>query len=127
MAPKKRINSGENSGEKDGRKLIPQPHGGALVSGGRKGQKGGTGRPLNVIRATMRQAFDERIPILQRIADDEEATVPDRLRALDMLAKYGLGTTPPTTDGPAPEPQRMTVTLVRRLISPDGTERVTPM
>jgi hypothetical protein len=70
--------------------LVPQSHGGALRNGGTN--KGGPGRPPSVLREKMRGALVDRIPIAAQIADDPKASQADRLRALDFLAKYGLGT-----------------------------------
>ena len=75
-------------GEKGGVELIPQPHGGALLSGGQPGQTPGPGRPPSRIKAALRKSFDERIDTLEAIADDEDASLPDRMKALDMMAKY---------------------------------------
>ena len=36
--------------------------------------------------------------ILESIADDEEAPPSERMKAIDILAKYGLGTTNTETD-----------------------------
>ncbi|MHB1097809.1 MAG: PI-PLC domain-containing protein [Gemmatimonadaceae bacterium] len=72
----------------------------------------GTGRPPSELRAQLRGSFGDRIGILERFADGvmplagecpkcghlepERLTLPmdpaDRLRAIDTLAKYGLGT-----------------------------------
>jgi hypothetical protein len=96
--------------------LVPQPHGGVLRQGGTN--KGGPGRPPSAIRATLRQSFEERVKVLEAIADGEVAyklrsdgekmsaadltkvipSVADRLKAMDLLAKYGLGTTSTQTD-----------------------------
>lgn len=54
--------------------LIPQAHGGALLSGGapgNRGNQGGTGRPPSVVRSIARNAWAERTPILEAIADGE--------------------------------------------------------
>ena len=86
MAPprKKRINGGIN-----GPRLLEQEHGGALKAGGTPGHKGGTGRPPSKIREAARLAFSERIEVLTAIADDEEAKAVDRIRAIDLLGKFG--------------------------------------
>ena len=95
--------------------MRPQPHGGALRVGGTN--RGGPGRPPNEIRQALREAFANRLPVLTGFADgavtiplrstcpkcghepDEAESVPvipdgdQRLKAMDLLAKYGLGTT----------------------------------
>lgn len=78
----------KKGGKKGEPELVPQPHGGAILTGGQPGQTPGPGRPPSRIKAALRKSFDERIPALQEIADDREGEVGDRLRALDMMAKY---------------------------------------
>ena len=76
--------------------LVPQAHGGALLAGGKPGNRGG-GRPPDLIRQRCRESFDKRIPILEQIADDRlkkgsaQPKVRDRILALSELAKVGLG------------------------------------
>ena len=50
------------------------------------------GRPPSVIRERCRGSFEERIAVLEEIADDPGVSAGDRIRALDLLGKYGLGT-----------------------------------
>ena len=87
--------------------LIPQPHGGALRNGGTN--KGGPGAPPKAIRELLRARYAERVGILEQIADGQaiqkvkidgietdtliSADVGDRLKALDQMARYGIGTT----------------------------------
>jgi len=71
--------------------LQPQPHGGALLSGGQLGNRGGSGHPPSVIRARCRESFLSRVSIAERIADDESQDARDRLKALELLARLGLG------------------------------------
>jgi hypothetical protein len=113
---------------------VPQPHGGALNAGGTRGNAGGTGRPPSELRARLRGSFDQRIAVIEAIADGdaikhvrvplaavwphvhcprcnghveltsaeaaslievtgfESASPSDRIRAIDLTAKYGLGT-----------------------------------
>lgn len=88
---------------------IPQPHGGALYAGGVPGHRGGPGRPPSMLRELLRGSFAERLAVLEAIADGQpivrvrlpdgsesetvvSASPADRLRALDLMAKYGLGT-----------------------------------
>ena len=96
----------ETSGPVSG-DIIPQPHGGALRHGGGNPKRNG-GRTPSKLRARMRGSLAKRIVIACQIADDPESTKPDKLRALDFLAKYGLGTTVTETDtdgNDAPRPQ----------------------
>jgi hypothetical protein len=39
----------------------------------------------------MRLAAAQRVPVLEAIADDAKVAPGDRIRAVDTLAKYGLG------------------------------------
>src|SRR2546427_8351809 len=72
--------------------LVPQAHGGAVYSGGVPGHRGGSGRPPSALRERLRGSFEDRITVLEEIADDDEADPQDRIRAIDTLAKYGIGT-----------------------------------
>ncbi len=74
--------------------LQPQAHGGALYRGGVPGHRGGSGRPPSAIRERCRGGFDRRIKVLEEIADDPTIPTRDRIRAIDLLGKYGLGTHP---------------------------------
>jgi hypothetical protein len=65
---------------------------GYLRSGGKPGNKGGTGRPKSEVREACLRSFEERIPLLGAIADDPNAHPIARIKALEALAKYGLGT-----------------------------------
>lgn len=48
------------------------------------------GRPPDAVRRACREAFADRVPMLADLADNGTPEV--RLRALDMLGRYGLGT-----------------------------------
>jgi hypothetical protein len=48
------------------------------------------GRPPSELRAAMRLALADRIQIAADIADREDATDADKLRALDFLARHGM-------------------------------------
>lgn len=61
---------------------------GQLV-GGNPGNKGG-GRPPSAIRADARDRFDELLPMLSAIGKDRKALKRDRIRAADVLGKYGM-------------------------------------
>lgn len=73
--------------------LVVQPHGGALWGKDHRGRKvvPGTGRPPSEIRKRLRGSFDERVKVLEEIADSSDDD-GDRIKAIDLLAKYGLGT-----------------------------------
>ena len=70
--------------------LVPQPHGGAIYRGGVPGNRGGGSRP-SAVRRLARKAFARRIPILEAIADSPEERARDRILAVDVLGRYGLG------------------------------------
>jgi len=86
--------SAKASGKKKRRALVPQPHGGALLPGGTGAYGKSTGRPPDLVRAALRASFEERVGVLEEIADGRvpKAQVSDRIKAIDTLAKYGLGT-----------------------------------
>ncbi len=78
-----------NSDRKSDLKLVTPDHGrGALLTGGKPGNKGG-GRIPSAIRELCRGSFAERLEVLTDIADDTEAKTIDRIRAIDLLGKYG--------------------------------------
>ena len=65
---------------------MPGKNGGRLKRGGKNPN---SGRPKELVRAACALAFDRRIPILEQIADGElEASVGERIKAIDTLAKY---------------------------------------
>ena len=68
--------------------LIPQEHGGAL----QRGNPGNRGPPTSQLRQRFRDSLESRLYIAEEIADDEGASGTDRLRALEFLARYGMGT-----------------------------------
>ncbi len=80
---------------------VPQPHGGALYRGGVVGHRGGSGRPPSALRAAIRESLAVRLPIAERIADDENASDSDRLRAVELLCRYGLSGSDDEHGGPA--------------------------
>ncbi len=133
--------------------LIPQPHGGALLSGGKRGGTPGTGRPPSALRERLRGSFEDRIQILEEIADGEitlrltqkcehcgkEPSQPaptveevlkivppitDRLRALDLMAKYGLGTTKELTIEHVRERLSGTIAVIQRSLPPEQANRI---
>src|SRR5687767_12135252 len=99
--------------------LVLQPHGGALLTAGKQGNKGGSGRPPSALRARLRASFEERLQIAEEIDDDADQSPADRLRALALLGRYGLGSA--TTDVTVDEVRdklRRTVVLLRDRLAP---------
>lgn len=70
-----------------GRRIVPQPHGGYLVPGAGGGDNGG-GTPPSAVRAALREAFVDRVPLLTAIADDDEAPLRERLKAVSIMGDY---------------------------------------
>ena len=58
------------------------------------GNRGGPGRPPSEVRERMRGALADRVHIAEEIADNATLNPADRLRALEFLARYGLGNHP---------------------------------
>lgn len=121
--------------------LIPQAHGGALRNGGTN--KGGTGRPPSILRDQLRGSFADRVAVLEKIADGEaiakmrgmdgketeiqvSADVSDRLKAIDMLAKYGLGTVKEVSVENVRERVQKTLDVIRKHVSPEQMTAMTP-
>ena len=71
--------------------LVPQPHGGALLAGGIPGHRGAGGRPPSALREVMRLSLEKRIPVLEQLADNAEVAPRDRIKALEVLARFGVG------------------------------------
>lgn len=67
---------------------VIQPHGGALQVGN-PGNVGGTGRPPNAIRESMRGTLSK---ILPEIEAKYKSGIVEPLDFANFLAKYGLGT-----------------------------------
>jgi hypothetical protein len=69
--------------------FIPGKNGGRLRNGGTN--RGGPGRPKDKVREACALAFEQRIPVLKKIADAKiaDVSVEQRLKALDLLGKYG--------------------------------------
>ena len=73
--------------------VVPKHGRGMIRRGSRPGAVvPGIGRPPSAIRERLRGSFDERVAVLEDIADSNWESTADRIRAIDLLAKYGLGT-----------------------------------
>lgn len=71
--------------------LVTPKHGAGKLRKGNPGNRGGVGQTPSELREKMRGSLSTRIKIAEKIADDTKATASDRLRALEFLAKHGLG------------------------------------
>ena len=80
----------KNSEKNSDLKLVVPKHGrGALLTGGKPGNRGGPGRPPSAIREAAQQGFYEGLPILAAIRDSEDEKTSDRIRAVEVMGKYG--------------------------------------
>lgn len=108
--------------------LIPQPGGrGALLSGGIPGNPGNTqpvGRPASAIRARLRGSFEERIPVAEAIADSPTETSEARLKAVDLLGKYGLGQVKELSTEAVRDKLRETLGIIRDSLLPADAARL---
>lgn len=121
--------SPEHSKGKSRRKSrpIPQAHGGVLVPGAGRGPAKGApnaGRPPSAVRAILRESFVNRVPLAEAIADDPSFPPSERLRALDLLGRYGLGTTREMSVEDVKERLAETVSAVRRIVPPPHAEEL---
>ena len=66
-----------------------------------------------VIRRCLRGSFAERVTVLEEIADDPNLDPQDRIRAVDTLAKYGLGTIKEISAEQVRERLRETLQVIR--------------
>ena len=102
--------------------LIPQPHGGALRNGGPN--RGGPGRAPSEIRKQLRGDFRERIQILNRIADDEEMRAGDRIRAVELMARYGFGTLTEMSVEEVRDNLTVTISVIRDFLNEDQAKEL---
>lgn len=99
---------GKTSGQTGGEApvLIPQVHGGALLTGGQPGHKGAGGRPRNEVRELSLAGYFENLPRLIRIAAGTETrkalnahgelvevqpTFKESIEAMKELGNRGIG------------------------------------
>ncbi|MSR07744.1 MAG: hypothetical protein EXR93_11865 [Gemmatimonadetes bacterium] len=104
--------------------LVPSDRGGMLYTGGVPGNAGGTGRPASALREQLRGSFEQRIPVLEAIADDQEQSAGDRIRALDTLAKYGLGPLQGVSADQVRERLRATLQIIYEELDEPQAQRV---
>ena len=100
--------------------LIPQPHGGAL----RRGYDRSPGRPSSEIRRRMRGTFEDRYEVLTDMLEKEsKASDGDKLRALDLLLKYGLGSATKLSVDAVRDRLAETLRVIREEV-PDDADRI---
>ena len=107
------------------------------------GRQPGAGRPPSILRDQLRGSFADRVAILEKVADGQvvakmrgadgkettievSADVSDRLKAIDMLAKYGLGTVKEVSVENVRERVQKTLDVIRKHVSPDQMTAMTP-
>ena len=77
-----------------------------------------------MLRQRLRGSFEDRIRVLEEIADDTSADCQDRIRGLDVLAKYGLGTVKEVSVDEVRERVRRTVEVIRNELPENLTTHV---
>jgi hypothetical protein len=87
---------------------VPGKNGGRLLAGGKKGHRGGGGRPPDEIRQALRGALWKHRAQLEKFAQSDDPAVA--MKAIDLLAKYGIGTTITPTDDKGKTYQAINVT-----------------
>ena len=122
-------------------KLVPQPHGGALLAGGKPGNKGG--RPRSIIREKLSGVMTEHgIGVLEEIITaPRETTVTcdecghkqevkppssdaDRLRGVDIAGKYSIGTIQQIDTEQVRARLEQTLDLINELLNPEDAQRL---
>lgn len=103
--------------------VVQQAHGGALQVGN-PGNAGGSGRPSSALRERLRGSLERRVQVLEEIADDPEADDADRIRAIDVLAKYGLGTLRELSVEDVRDRLRQTINIIRGSLPPERVRAV---
>ena len=98
------------------------PNGGMLFTGGVPGNRGGTGRPPSVLRERLRGSFADRVNVLEEIADDPAMQTGDRIRAIDLMGKYGLGVTREVSLHEVQAKLQTTVNLIRETLASEVAE-----
>jgi hypothetical protein len=69
---------------------IPGKNGGTLRNGGTN--RGGYGQPPSEVRKLAREKFAKLVPKLDRLARAKGTSDRDKIRAIDVLGKYGMST-----------------------------------
>lgn len=106
---------------------IPTATGGVLIPGKGRGPKRGAanaGRPPSEVRMVLRESFACRVGLIEAIADNPALSPSERLRALDLMARYGLGATREASVEDVRDRLRATLAAMRRLVPAPEAERL---
>ena len=79
----------QNNGENYGIKKVPQPHGGALNSGGTPGNKGGGNYRTTFRDGLQKLGASKGLKVVEKALDDENPTV--NMKAVEVIIKGGFG------------------------------------
>jgi hypothetical protein len=83
----------EKQPKKKDAQLVTPSHGrGKIYHGGVPGHRGGTGRPPSELRDQMRSILEGNLGIIEKILQDPEVKAGDKIRALEVLSRFGIGT-----------------------------------
>lgn len=151
-AKKPRKTAARNGGPKNGTpepELIPQPHGGALLSWPKPNHPPGPGRPPSALRAELRTILEGGLDILRdiiagkvtlrlqrkcekcgHVPDDKAIPIPvqtavqDALRAIDLAGKYGIGVVKGVSDNVVREKLQQTIDIIGRELPAEEAERI---
>ena len=74
--------------------LVKPAHGQGFLRRGNPGNKGGPGPGPQALRKALRGSLAHRLPVLRAIADGKGVNVrpTDQIAALNLMARYGIGT-----------------------------------
>jgi hypothetical protein len=72
----------------------------------------------------LREAFATRVGMVEAIADNTTLTASERLRALDLMARYGLGTTRDVSIEDVKDRLVATIAAIRRIAPPLVAEKL---
>jgi hypothetical protein len=153
MTARKKAKRGrKKTGAKTGTNLVAQPHGGAINQGAPAHPVAGTGRPPSAVRAVLREAYEDRIPFLQALADGKPITlrvattsknskgertvtskrrvftpgVGERLAAMEQLARYGIGTTKEVSVDAVKAKVEAMLNVLKEHLEPELYQRLLP-
>ena len=72
----------------------------------------------------LREAFASRVGLVEAIADNAALTPSERLRALDLMARYGLGTTRDVSIEDVQDRLVATIAAIRRIAPQSEADRL---